>query len=87
MTAQRSARLEFRVTPAQKALLEQGAATRGKSITEYAVEVLMGAALRDTAAAAPIPSGLGWMRGTATVLGDIVGPTDAEGWEPGDLPE
>lgn len=85
MTPARSARLEFRVTPAQKDLLAQGAAARGMTVTEYAVAVLVGAALRDTSSEGSVPSGLGWMRGTASVLGDLVGPTDpdARGGAPG----
>lgn len=82
----RSARLELRVTPAEKELIHRGAALKRKSISAYAVDLLVGGAQRDAAAGAPEERTLGWMRGTATIIGDIVGPTDPDGWEPGELP-
>lgn len=84
MSAARTARLELRLTPAQKEILARGAALRGKTMTEYSLEVLLAAALRD--ASVGVPTSLGWMQGTATITGDVVGSTDAEGWEPGELP-
>jgi hypothetical protein len=82
MAATRTARLELRLSPAQKQLIARGADARGRTMTEYAVEVLVGAALRDTAPGNPADGDLGWMRGTAALAGDIVGPTDPEGWAP-----
>ena len=66
MSLVRSSRLELRLTPAQKALIGRGAAARGKTLSEYVVEALVGAALRDTTTGPPRPGSLGWMRGTAT---------------------
>lgn len=85
MPATRSARLELRVTPAQKEIIGKGASLQKKTLTEYAVDILVGAALRDTAGH-PDQAALGWMRGTATIVGDIVGPTEIGGWEAGELP-
>lgn len=84
MSARRSARLELRVTPAQKELISRGAAVHGKTLTEYALAVLVSAAARDAAQGEPPGAGLGWMRGTATIVGDIVGPTSPAGWDPAD---
>ena len=87
MTVPRSARLELRVTPAQKELIVRGASLCGKTITEYAVDVLVGAALQEAVSYDASQSSLGWMRGTATIVGDITHPTEPEGWEPGDFPQ
>lgn len=76
MSILRTSRLELRLTPAQKALIGRGAAVRGKTLSEYVVEALVGAALRDTAGGAARPGALGWMRGTATLADEPVG--DAE---------
>lgn len=80
MSLLRTSRLELRLTPAQKALIGGGAAARQKTLSEYVVEVLVEAALRDTASGAARPGSLGWMRGTATlndapVGGGPAGPT------------
>ena len=87
MSTARSARVELRVTPAQKEIIGRGASVRGQSLSEYAVEVLVRTALRDTSDPAPPAQALGWMRGTATIVGDLVEPTEPGGWEPGELPE
>ncbi|GDX81234.1 hypothetical protein LBMAG42_30450 [Deltaproteobacteria bacterium] len=71
MSILRTSRLELRLTPAQKALIGRGAAARGKTLSEYVVEALVGAALRDTAAGSQ-PGALGWMRGTATLADEPV---------------
>jgi hypothetical protein len=84
--AARSARLEVRLTVAQKELIEHGAAIRGKTITEYAVEVLTRAAQRDATADRSAHPSLGWMRGTAVMVDDISGPSDPDGWEPREPP-
>lgn len=80
MAATRSARLELRVTPAQKEVILRNARLRGKTLTEYAVELLVSGSL----CAETEGGSLGWMRGTATIMGDIVGPTEPDGWEPRD---
>lgn len=86
MSTARSARIELRVTPAQKQIIAQGAADRGMTLTEYSIGTLISAALRDTSSADPSCSGLGWMRGTAIINGDLVAPTEPDGWLPGIWP-
>ena len=81
MATSRSVRLELRVTPAQKEMILRNASLRGKTLTDYAVELLVGG----PSSAESVGGALGWMRGTATIVGDIVGPTEPDGWEPGEL--
>ncbi len=85
MAGARSARLDVRTTPAQRELIERGAAARGKSLSAYTLEVLVAAALGDLAAERG-GANLGWMRGTARIVGDIMEPSEPAGWDPGDFP-
>lgn len=86
MSTPRSARLELRVTPAQKAMISQGAAERGLTLTEYAIGTLLAACVRDAAAGNETSWRLGWMRGTALVAADLVAPTEPDGWDAGAFP-
>lgn len=86
MSASRTARLELRVTPAQKALIARGAADRGMTLTEYALGTLISAAVRDVSSADATAGRLGWMRGTGLIAADLAQSTEPSGWEPGGWP-